>query len=138
MEEAGKLAYQIAQRQFQQLGGTGTDSKLDSAMHTSPSEFLSKYGNKRIVPILQGNNDAIRAQQEAYQTWRTDLHHQPQEYTDFIKQWNQHYDPRVFQAAYMTPAQVAEMKGGMSKSELANFNAFSAFAQKQGWLGGGQ
>jgi len=135
LEEAGKLAYQIAQRQFQQLGGTGTDSKLDSAMHTSPSEFLSQLGNKRIIALLRGNNDAIKAEQNAYETWAQS--HGPQEYSEFIRQWNQHYDPRAFQAAYMTPAQVKELRSGMSTSERANFDAFSAFAKKQGWLNGG-
>lgn len=135
MEEAGKLAYQIAQRQFQQLGGTGTDSKLDSAMHTSPSEFLTREGNKRIIPLLQGNNDALKAQAEAYQTWKQS--HGPQDFTKFVTQWNQHYDPRVFQAAYMAPAEVTAMKKGMGKEERANFDAFSAFAKSKGWLGGG-
>lgn len=136
MEEAGKLAYQIAQRQFQQLGGTGTDSKLDSAMHTSPSEFLTQQGNKRIIPLLQGNNDALKAQAEAYQTWKSA--HGPQEFSQFVTQWNQHYDPRVFQAAYMDAPEVAAMKKGMNKAERANFDAFSAFAKSKGWLNGGQ
>lgn len=135
LEEAGKLAYQIAQIQFQQLGGTGTDSKLDSAMHTSPSEFLTQQGNKRIIPLLQGNNDAIKAQAEAYQTWKAN--HGPQDFSKFVTQWNQHYDPRVFQAAYMDAPEVAAMKKGMSKSERQNFDAFSAFAKSKGWLGGG-
>lgn len=135
MEEAGKLAYQIAQRQFQQLGGTGTDSKLDSAMHTSPSEFLTREGNRRIIPLLQGNNDALKAQAEAYQTWKAS--HGPQEFSKFVTQWNQHYDPRVFQAAYMAPAEVAALKKGMGKDERQNFDAFSAFAKSKGWLGGG-
>lgn len=136
MEEAGKLAYQIAQRQFQQLGGTGTDSKLDSAMHTSPSEFLSAEGNKRIIPILQGNNDAIKAQQDAYEVWARS--HGPQDYTDFVRQWNQRYDPRVFQAAYMDPAQVTAMRNGMDKTERQNFDSFQAFAKTRGWLHGGK
>lgn len=135
LEEAGKLAYQIAQRQFQQLGGTGTDSKLDSAMHTSPSEFLTKEGNKRIIPLLQGNNDALKAQAEAYQTWKAS--HGPQDFSKFVTQWNQHYDPRVFQAAYMAPAEVTALKKGMGKEERQNFDAFSAFAKSKGWLGGG-
>jgi hypothetical protein len=35
-EEFNKLAYNLAQSQFQALGGTGTDAKLNSTMSTSP------------------------------------------------------------------------------------------------------
>src|SRR5882762_1169844 len=45
-EEFNKLAYQLAQNQFPALGGTGTDSKLHSAMSTSPNEMITAVGNK--------------------------------------------------------------------------------------------
>jgi hypothetical protein len=134
LEEAGKLSQLIAQQQFQQLGGTGTDAKLESAMHTSPSEFLSQVGNKRILPLLQGLNDATKAQANLYQTWKAQ--HGPEDYADFINQWNQHFDPRAFQSAYMTPTDVAAMRASMGTQERANFDSFRAFAKQKGWLGG--
>lgn len=135
-EVAGKTAQQILQLQFQALGGTGTNQQMDSVMHTSPNELMSRAGGHAVAAMLLGNNDAIRAQHEAYQTWIKG--HGPQDYGDFIKQWNEHADPRVFQTAYMKPADIANMKKDMSAAERRNFDAFRAFIKKRGWYNGGE
>ena len=131
-EEFGKLAVQIAQSQFQSLGGTGTDAKLESTMHTSPSEFLSKQGNTNIIALLKGNEDAIAAQNQAWTAWSKT--HPPSTYPQFQAQWNRIYDPRVFQSQYMDAGQLKAMKSGMSPAELKAYSNAQALAERYGWV----
>lgn len=132
-EEFGKLAFQLAQQQFTALGGTGTDSKLDSTMHTSPSELLSRYGNKGIIHILKGNEDAINAQNQAWQKWQG-AGNGPESYGQFLSQWNQVYDPRVFQSQYLSPPERQQLLKGMTRTEQARFARSLEVAQSAGWL----
>lgn len=132
-EEFSKLAFQLAQSQFQALGGTGTDSKLDSTMHTSPSEFLTRYGNKGIIALLKGNEDAVAAQYDAWQKWQG-AGHGPETYGQFLGQWNKIYDPRVFQSQYMTGAERQTMLKGMTSAEATRFKADYKRAVKLGWV----
>lgn len=132
-EEFGKLAFQLAQSQFQALGGTGTDSKLDSTMHTSPSEMLSRYGNKGIISMLKGNEDAIQAQNDAWQKWQ-DAGNGAESYGKFLSQWNKIYDPRVFQSRYLDAAGAKQMMQGMTASEKAKFQQDQALARRLGWV----
>lgn len=132
-EEFGKLSFQLAQSQFQALGGTGTDAKLDSTMHTSPSELLTRYGSKGIIALLKGNEDAIKAQNAAWQKWKA-AGHGPETYDQFQAQWNQHFDPRVFQAQYMTPDARQTMLKGMTGAEQAQFKKVYNNAVRWGWI----
>lgn len=132
-EEFGKLAVQVAQAQFKALGGTGTDSKLDSASHTSPNSMLSGYGNERIIHLLKGNEDAIAVKNREWQAWQ-DAGHGPETYAKFTGQFNKQYDPRVFQSQYMEPEQRQEMLKGMNKNEQTAFRkAYNTAVQKQ-WI----
>lgn len=103
-ESFNKNVYNLVQSQFRALGGTGTDSKLESASHTSPSEFMSQVGVKNILSLLKGNEDAKLAKAKAWNAWLK-AGNGPQTAPDFIQQWNQNFDPRVYQFKYMTPAQ---------------------------------
>lgn len=132
-EEFGKLAFQLAQSQFQALGGTGTNAQLDSTMHTSPSEFLTREGSKNIISLLKGNEDAISAQADAWERWQQ-AGNGPETYGRFVNQWNKIYDPRVFQSQYMTPESRKTMLNGMSKAERKKFEASYKQAVGLGWV----
>ena len=133
-EEFGKQAMQLAQQQFQALGGTGTDAKLDSTLHTSPSEFMSKLGNKNIIHLLKGNEDAIQAKNAAWQQWTQQPGHGADTYGQFSQQFNQNFDPRVFQAQYMNKADKQDMLKGMTSSEVDAFKSKVRYALDQGWV----
>lgn len=137
-EEFGKLAIQLAQSQFQALGGTGTDAQLSSTVHTSPNEFLSRIGNENIIGLLKGNEDAIAAQNDAWQKWQNadPVRHGPATFGRFQAQFNKIYDPRVFQSQYMSPDQRASMLKAMSPAEKTAFEARFKDAVKLGWVGG--
>lgn len=131
-EEFNKQAVQLAQAQFKTLGGTGTDSKLDSAMHTSPNEALSKMGNKGIIAMLKGNADAVGIKNQEWQDFKQT--HGPQSYGQFSTQFNKTYDPRVFQSQYLTTDDRKKMIGGMSKDEQKSFLNSYRTALSNGWV----
>jgi hypothetical protein len=103
-EGFNKNIYNLVQSQFKALGGTGTDSKLESASHTSPSELMSQVGVKNILSLLKGNQDAIQAKTKAWNDWQK-AGNGPQTYPQFADSFNANFDPRVYQFKYMTPEQ---------------------------------
>lgn len=132
-EEFNKQALQLAQQQFQTLGGTGTDAKLDSTMHTSPNEALSKLGNEGIIQLLKGNADAIAVKNQEWQKWLSQGHG-PETYGQFSTQFNKTYDPRVFQSTYMSTRQRQEMLKGMTGAEQTQFRKSYNQAVDNGWI----
>ena len=127
-----KQATQLAQTQFGQLGGTGTDAKLDSAMHTNPSSMLSNESNREIIAMLQGNLDALQAKGASWQAYMKA--HGPQSYGDFQTDFNQHFDPRVFQMSHLPPKNRAAIISDMSATERADFLKNWKYAESQGWV----
>lgn len=135
-EEFNKLAAQIALDQWGTLGGTGSNEQLATTMKANPHETLSKMGIKNVAALLQGNEDAIGAQFDAWKKFSGV--HGPASYGDFVQGWNRYYDPRVFQAEHMTPGAVKEMQSKMKPEELKTFRRNQAVAKAAGWIGGGQ
>lgn len=129
-EEFNKLAGMIAQQQFQQLGGTGTDEKLNSAMSTSPNGYLSSMGNKKIIALLKGNADAVQAMNSEWKNSGL----QPQDFDKFQQQFNKEYNPTVFQLQYMTPTERKEITSGMSDTEKKQFIKAGQNALDKGWI----
>lgn len=138
-EDFNKQATQLAQQQFQALGGTGTDSKLDSAMKTSPYEELSKLGNRKIIHMLKGNEDAIATMNQEWQ--RAQLPKAEggqgmggQDYGRFVTEFNKSYDPRAFQWQYMGPDERKDSLKGMTKDEQSKFRSAYNMAVQRGWV----
>ena len=131
-EEFNKQATQLAQSQFQALGGTGANMQLESTTLTSPNSELSKLGNKGIIALLKGNEDAINVKNQAWQQYKAS--NGPQTYGKFSTEFNKSYDPRVFQSQYLDPEDNKKMLSGMTKTEQKTFlNAYRT-ALSQGWV----
>jgi hypothetical protein len=131
-EQFNKLAGMLAQSQFQALGGTGTDAKLDATTLTSPNSELSRLGNKGIIAMLKGNEDAISAKNQAWQAWQGQ--NGPQSYGQFSADFNKHYDPRVFQAQYLDGPDKQKILSGMTKNEQQQFRQSYNTAVAHGWI----
>lgn len=132
-ENFNKLAQQLAQAQFQQLGGTGTDAKLNSAMSTSPNEYLSALGNRGIIRLLKGNQDAIAAKYKEWLDWRK-AGNPPSSYGEFSAWFNDHFDPKVFQFKYLSPKDRQEYLNGMDPDAQQKFLRDLTFARKKDWV----
>lgn len=131
-EEFNKQSYNLAQSQFQALGGTGTDAKLSSAMSTSPNELLSAEGNKGIVRLLRGNNDALKVKAKEWNTWKKT--HDENSYAEFSDQFNESFNPRVFQFKYIPKAERAAWYQAMSPEDRRAFERSAVFAKDKKWI----
>lgn len=131
-EDFNKQATQLAQSQFQALGGTGTDAKLNSTMHTSPSTALSSMGDGQILALLEGNEDAIKVQNQSWQNFKQQ--NGPNSYGQFQAKFSNVFDPRVFQYQYLQPSEQQAMLKAMNQKELAQFDQHMSVAKKAGWL----
>jgi hypothetical protein len=131
-EQFMKQAVQLVQSQFATIGGTGTDAKFNSAYETSPTDALSPLGNRGIIRLLKGNEDAIQAKQRAWLNWR----HQfgPQTYDEFSQDFNSRFDPRTFQFKYLTPQERQSYIDHMDPRDRQQFINALTNAHKQGWI----
>jgi len=131
-QEFNKQAMQLAQQQFQSIGGTGTDAKFSSAFETSPNETLSTLGNKGIIRLLKGNEDALQAKNTA---WLARSSADPNaSYRQFSQDFNNHFDPRVFQFKYLAPTERKAYVQQMDPQEQQKFLYNATVARKQGWI----
>ncbi len=131
-EEFNKLAYNLAQNQFQALGGTGTDAKLDSTMHTSPNQLMSKYGIQGVLSLLKGNTDALAVKAKAWNDWKKK--NGEDSFADFSDQFNMNFNPRVFQFQYIPKKDRQSWYRAMSPDDRRNFEDAADYALKQKWL----
>lgn len=131
-EEFNKQAYNLAQSQFQALGGTGTDAKLSSAMSTSPNELISSEGNRGIVRMLRGNNDALKVKAREYNAWKKT--HGEDSYADFSDQFNENFNPRVFQFKYIPKAERNAWYQAMSPDDRRSFESAVKVAKAKKWI----
>lgn len=130
-EQFNKQALQLAQQQFQAIGGTGTDAKFSSAFETNPHETLSQLGNKGVIRLLKGNQDAIVAKNKAWQQYRRV--NGPDSYDDFSEQFNADFDPRVFQFKYTPKDERQKYIDRMDKNDRPQFLQNLHYARKQKW-----
>ena len=118
-EAFNKQSTQLAQQQFAALGGTGTDQQLSSSFKANPNQALSKLGNQQIIQLLRGNEDALSAKATAWQDWQQ--RYGANSYGAFQQDFNKSYNPRVYQAMYMSPDQIGAMRKNMSPAEQQQF-----------------
>lgn len=132
-EEFNKQSVQLAQQQFAAIGGTGTDAKFNSAYETSPNETLSKLGNQGIIKLLKGNEDAIQAKNKAWQAWQKSGNG-PHTYAQFSANFNDHFDPRVFQFKYLSPKERQDYFDKIDDNDKAKLLHDVTYARKQNWV----
>jgi len=131
-EEFVKQAAQLAQQQFQAIGGTGTDAKFSSAFTTNPNDTLSQLGNQNIIRLLKGNEAALQAKNNA---WLTASSTNPRlSYRQFSNAFNASYDPRAFQFQYMSPSERSTYVANMDPNDRARFLNALTTARINKWI----
>lgn len=115
-ETFNKLAAQLSMAQG--ATGSGSDQWLNQAMAANPHGDLSKQGLQRIIPLLQGSEDALQATSQAF------LAAKAQNPSVNYFQWRQQnagaLDPRVYQFERMSPAQQAAQVAGMQAADASS------------------
>ena len=131
-EEFNKNAEKLLQWQFGMIGGTGTDAKFNSAMHSNPNMGLSNLGAKGLIGFAKGNADAIALENNIWQKYQQSGG--AQSFGQFQNSFNKKYDPRVFAMQYLSNADRAKVYGGMTATEKAEFNKKYDYAVHNGWV----
>lgn len=126
-----KIANQIALAQSGALGVT--DLTTRTSMGANPHSSMSPLGIKGNIALLKGNELAIQAKAAAYQNYLSNGG-SPEHYSQWSLEFNKHYDPRVFQTAFLSNDEVSQLFKTMSKSEIDKFKNDYNFAAKNGWI----
>jgi len=139
------FAKNAARLQAAQMGALGnpTDARQELAEVTNPGLFLSKYGNRGIIHMLQGNQQAIRAMGDSWaqaqaQGWTPDRFNEwmNQRFLATDRATGGRFDPRVFwfanegslDAQRTYAAKIPE--GPARRQFLANLQ----YAKNMGWI----
>lgn len=133
-EQFNKFSTMFAQQQFKAMGGTGSDGMLNSASHTTPNEYLSSLGNKGIIQFSKGLQDAVQAKDKAWAKWQASGRGGPETFTSFSRDFNQNFDPRVFQFKYMSPDERQKTFSKMPEAERKQFAKDATRARLEGWV----
>jgi hypothetical protein len=131
-ENFNKNASQLIQQQFTALGGTGTDRQLGSAISSNPNDALSKMGNRDIVAMLHGNEDALAAKNKAWLDYQKK--NGAESYPQFQQDWNSKFSPRAFQFARMDPKLKADYFNSLTTPEKEALKHATAIGREEGWF----
>ena len=121
---------EILAQQQQALGGT--DAALASGKASNPNIGLSTTGNKDILAMLQGNEDAIQAKNTAWQQWQRTKG--SGSYPEFSDQFNKTFSPRAFQFAHMSVEGRNAAVKSMNPQDRAALGKALDYAERQGWI----
>lgn len=125
-----KMATTILGQQRAALGLPATDQSTSITQGATPNDTLTAKGIQRVTGILEGNEDYLNAGYQAWTQWKNSGHGY-ETFQQFLPQWNKMFNPRIFQAQYMTPAEAAKVK-----ASIPNYDAQVKVAQRLGYLGG--
>lgn len=133
-EEVRKMARAVLAQQQTSSGLPNTNQSTSLMEGAVPGEETSPAGIQRLGGILVGNEDYGNAARQAWQTWKQNSHGY-ETFNDFVPQFNKLFDPRVFQAQYMDPAQRAIV---IKDVGARRFNLEETAAKRLGWIGNAQ
>lgn len=131
-ERINKLVSTIVAQQATALSLTDQNTMI--AMGANPSSNLSKLGNKYIIAMLKGNEDAIKLKNAEAQKW-LDANGMST-YGKWSSEFNKNFDPRVFQSTYMSASDKQAMIDQMSDAEYNTFRQRYNDAVAKGWIAG--
>ena len=129
-EQFEKMAKQIALAQSGSLGST--DAKLETSLGANPNSGLSQLGNKQIIAMLHGNEDAITAKNQAWQQYQAT--NGAGAYGKFSNDFNKNFDPRAYQLMRMDPADARRMVSEMKPEARAVFKSKSDAMEQAGLI----
>lgn len=131
-EEFNKSAAQLAMSQFQSLGSGGANSTLETTLKANPNATLSKLGNKGIMDLLSGNQDALERKAQAWNDYKAQ--NGPGSYGQFQNEWNKNFDPRLWMIPYQNKDEALQMINSMPKVEKDAFRQKFNTAIQNGWI----
>lgn len=114
-DEFSKWANQYSARSAQELGLSGSDARVQIAIHATPNGEMTKPALAAIIPQMVGLENAKQGQANAAVAWQRT--HGAADVQAFRTQWNQVYDPRIYTAMAQGPAAVQHLMKTVSASD---------------------
>jgi hypothetical protein len=106
-QEFSKWAAQYSARSAQELGLSGSDARVQIAVHATPNGEMSKDALKSVIPQMMGLEHAKQGYAVAANAWQQA--HGPDSVQAFRTEWNKIYDPRIYTAMANGPAAVQSL-----------------------------
>jgi len=112
--------------------GVSSDAGLSNAGASTPNSRYTTAGLEGMLANLKGNEDAIQIKNQEASKWLAT--HGPNSYGQFQQQFNQTFEPRVFQLPYMKPEAAKKMLSSLSPAEAAKVDQAYKTAVANGWI----
>ena len=131
-EAFAKTATMVLGAQQQALHMDQTDASRQTAAAAVPGAMTSAGGRQQVLGILEGNADMMDAAGNAWAAQKA--RGGPASWGQFQMEFPNRVPPSIFQAQYMTPAQIADMQKGWSAAKVKDWRARYDKAKELGWL----
>jgi hypothetical protein len=112
--------------------GVSSDAGLSNAGASTPNSRYTTAGLEGMLANLKGNEDAIQIKNQEASKWLAT--HGPNSYGQFQQQFNQTFEPRVFQLPYMKRDAAKKMLSSLSPAEAAKVDQAYQTAVANGWI----
>jgi hypothetical protein len=131
VQEFNKWASQYSARKGQELGLSGSDARVQIAIHATPNSEMQKPALQAIIPQMIGLENAQAGHATAANQWQAQ--HGPQTVQAFRTEWNKVYDPRIY--TWLASGTVKQEMAKLKKDNPADYNALVHKATVLGQLG---
>lgn len=99
--EFNKWASQYSAQSAQELGLSGSDTRVNLTVHANPNGSMPKGAARQVIGTLYGIEAAKAARANMATAWaRT----KPQDIGGFETEWRKNYDPKMFEVLQWSPA----------------------------------
>lgn len=131
-QEFSKWASQYSARSAQELGLSGSDARVNLAIHATPNGEMTKGALQMIIPQMIGIENAKQGYAQAANAWQQQRG--PQTLQQFRTAWNQVYDPRVYTMMAQGPQAFSAAVAKMPKPQAAQLRQHYLALQQIGAL----
>ena len=131
--EFNKWAAQYSARTAQEMGLSGSDSRLALAVHATPNGEMTKGALGAIIPQMVGFENAKAGMATAATQWQQQ--YGPASLQQFRVQWNQNYDPRIYTWMAQGPKYVRDQMNQLKQSNPADYRELVRKATVLGNIG---
>lgn len=132
-QEMRKFLLQNGQRAWQAAGGTGTDSQMDSYMHSNPNDQMFPKALQGMATWAKAGELALQGKANALQAASVNS---PTQQAQFESAWRQNMDPRLYQMKLMSPTEAQTYVENLKKTNPADYGTLVKKAQTLKQLGG--
>lgn len=113
--EFSKWASQYSARTAQELGLSGSDTRVQIAVHASPNGEMTRGALQAVLPQFIGMENAKQGYANAAVAWQQA--HGPDTAQQFRTTWNRVFDPRLYAWSAEGPQSLTSHMQGLSKSD---------------------